>query len=350
MRFTKNCEISNRASLPWWCLLLGAAGALLGSASPAPASGHQAKPDAGFEAIDEHALKAPAEAEASLDKLAKYLAEPCKTDREKARVVYRWVTDRIEYDIKGLMTGKPPSFKADAVLKNRKAICEGYATLYADLATRVGVKSDKVSGLAKFQYDPPGADLKHTWNVVLIDKQWKLVDPTFGAGIVSGDKFKKRFRELFFLTPPETLALTHFPYVAKWQLVKKPLTVQQFMKQPSVSIELLELGVSPDAVLTQGKAENFREFALAYTNPNSNIKMLEGPLARYLQAGKEYSFVIQSAEYSDFMLFSTTAKHRFTKDGDVFRLSVQLQKGKWYLGGTRAKGADSPILLEYTVE
>ncbi|MCS7045368.1 MAG: transglutaminase-like domain-containing protein, partial [Gemmataceae bacterium] len=52
-----------------------------------------------YKAIDQHALKAPPEAEASLDSLAEYLAKPCKTDRDKARAIYRWITDRIAYDV-----------------------------------------------------------------------------------------------------------------------------------------------------------------------------------------------------------------------------------------------------------
>ena len=41
-----------------------------------------------------------------LNHLADYLARPCKTDRDKARAAYRWITDRIAYDAEAFFTGK----------------------------------------------------------------------------------------------------------------------------------------------------------------------------------------------------------------------------------------------------
>src|SRR5262245_52808126 len=83
-----------------------------------------------YEAIDAHALKATAQDEASLPKLAAYLARPCKTDRDKARAIYRWVTDRIAYDIEALLAGKVPDQSALAVLKTRKGVYLGYCNLF----------------------------------------------------------------------------------------------------------------------------------------------------------------------------------------------------------------------------
>src|SRR5262245_18744248 len=80
----------------------------------------------GYEELDRHALQAPAEAEASLAKLARYLAGPCKTDRDKARVVFRWIADRIAYDTEAVAAGRPGTRDAAGVLKSRKAACEGY--------------------------------------------------------------------------------------------------------------------------------------------------------------------------------------------------------------------------------
>src|SRR5262249_29933569 len=61
-------------------------------AAPTPALANTLSPDAD---IDKHALAATADDEASLDQLAQYLARPCKSDRDKARAIYRWITDRI---------------------------------------------------------------------------------------------------------------------------------------------------------------------------------------------------------------------------------------------------------------
>ena len=64
------------------------------------------EPLATYAALDEHALKAPPEAEKSVEALARYLVEPAKNDREKARVIFRWITDRIRYDTESFFKGK----------------------------------------------------------------------------------------------------------------------------------------------------------------------------------------------------------------------------------------------------
>lgn len=54
--------------------------------------------------LDRHALLAPREVEESLPRLVQYLVQPARTERDKARVLFRWVTDRIRYDIDALVT------------------------------------------------------------------------------------------------------------------------------------------------------------------------------------------------------------------------------------------------------
>src|SRR5262249_37909649 len=144
--------------------------------------------------IDDHALQAPPEAEKLLSALAKYLAKPCKSEQEKARAIYRWITDRIAYDAEGFLSGKHPSSRPDVVLKDRKAVCEGYASLYVDLATRMGLTVEKVSGYAKTAARTPGATFakeRHAWNAVQIQGRWGLIDATWGAGFLNGAKFEK---------------------------------------------------------------------------------------------------------------------------------------------------------------
>src|SRR5262249_9978941 len=80
--------------------------------------------------IDKHALAATTADEATLVKLAKYLVGPCKSDRDKAHAIYRWITDRIAYNAEGLSSGNLGDNTPASVLKNRKAVCEGYAALY----------------------------------------------------------------------------------------------------------------------------------------------------------------------------------------------------------------------------
>ena len=49
------------------------------------------------DAFDRHALQAPAEEEKTVAGLARYLVKPARNDRDKARLIFRWVTSRIDY-------------------------------------------------------------------------------------------------------------------------------------------------------------------------------------------------------------------------------------------------------------
>src|SRR6185437_1237101 len=102
-----------------------------------------------FEAIDRHALKAGPADEETVAKLAKYLVAPCKTQEEKARAVYRWITDRIAYDAEAFLSGKPGDNRTESVLKNHKCVCEGYANVFSALATAAGLRSIKIHGYCK---------------------------------------------------------------------------------------------------------------------------------------------------------------------------------------------------------
>src|SRR5579872_2450201 len=148
--------------------------------------------------IDQHALKAPATEEESVESLAKYLVQPARSDGEKVRAIYRWVTDRIRYDVDSFLSGKTGDNSTRAALDNRRVVCEGYSNLVRDLCKAAGIKVVKVTGRAKgVGYVPGarGAQFNHAWNAVKIDDQWCLLDATWGAGDVNGKMFVKRFRE-----------------------------------------------------------------------------------------------------------------------------------------------------------
>ena len=58
--------------------------------------------------------------------------------------------------------------------------------------------------------DPP----PHAWNAVYLRGGWRLVDCTWGAGQVNPETqvYEKVANEHFFLTDPDELIYTHFPY------------------------------------------------------------------------------------------------------------------------------------------
>ena len=102
-----------------------------------------------YEEIDRHALNAPASAEATVESLAAYLIEPAKNDREKARAIFRWITENIDYNVEVFFKGGTGATNSEDVLKSRKSVCYGYSDLFLSLAREAGLQAVRISGYGK---------------------------------------------------------------------------------------------------------------------------------------------------------------------------------------------------------
>jgi transglutaminase-like putative cysteine protease len=87
-----------------------------------------------YEEIDMHALNTPEDKKKSIESLASYLTEPARNDREKARAIYRWVAENIDYDVQGLLHGSYGDTSPGGVLRSGKSVCSGYSGLFESLA------------------------------------------------------------------------------------------------------------------------------------------------------------------------------------------------------------------------
>ncbi|MBI3004317.1 MAG: hypothetical protein HYY49_02750 [Ignavibacteriales bacterium] len=186
-----------------------------------------------FSAIDNHALRAPAHAEKSYDALGKYLAEPAKNDKEKIRAIFRWITHNIAYDTKAYFSGDFSASSAGNALKDRKAVCDGYAGLFEQIAKSAQMEVVKITGFAKGYGFTTGGRVSgrpnHAWNAVKLEGKWHLLDCTWGAGYVDEQKrYLRMLQEHYFLTPPEEFIYDHLPADEKWQLLERPVTLAQY--------------------------------------------------------------------------------------------------------------------------
>ncbi len=189
--------------------------------------------------VDRYALAAPASATHSIDALSRYLTAPFTRDDEKARAIFRWITDNISYDVEGYFS-KRFSVRTGDVLQSRSSVCAGYSSLFEALGSKAGLAVVTVNGYGKgFSYNPGDQltdESKHAWNAVKIDGEWRLIDCTWGAGKVDVERrYRKEFEPYYFFAKPEEFIFRHFPSDAKWQLLPMPLTLQQFLDLPLVT-------------------------------------------------------------------------------------------------------------------
>lgn len=124
------------------------------------------------------------------------------TDMEKLLAIHDWVCANIYYDMdnfSGAVVPMPDDltdsslfhYAARGVLKNRRAVCMGYAELTEDLLQAQGIPCITVDGYALGIGSPgewtesllakPEA-YNHAWNEVWVDGRWLIVDTTWDAG------------------------------------------------------------------------------------------------------------------------------------------------------------------------
>ena len=190
-------------------------------------------PARSFAAADALADRAPPAVERSVPALAAYLARAGSDEITKARALYRWIAGHIDYDVRGFRAGSPGDVSPEGVLRSRSSVCEGYARLAEALGTAMGLQVQVVPGWSKGygytsgqRFDGP---TNHAWNAVRIDGQWRLMDPTWGAGYLDeGTQFVRRFQEHYFLTAPEAFIFDHLPQDPRWQLLDRPVSAGEY--------------------------------------------------------------------------------------------------------------------------
>ncbi len=201
-----------------------------------------------YEEIDRHALNVPASAEGNVPSLAAYLIKPAKNDREKARAIFRWITENIDYNVDVFFNKGTGATNSEDVLKSRRSICYGYSDLFLSLAGEMGLQAVRISGYGKGYGYQPGRNFtgpaNHAWNAVKINGSWYLMDSTWGAGYVSGEgKYVRRFDDHYFMTPPSQFIYSHFPEDAQWQLLDKPVSKQEYENLVYLQPDFFNLGL-----------------------------------------------------------------------------------------------------------
>lgn len=216
--------------------------------SPSCALGKENFQNYDFSSIDRHALSIKRSQERELKKLTTFLIRPAKNDAEKARAIFRWITDNIRYDTKSYFKGDTGVYKSADLLKLKTSVCEGYSNMFLDMATLAGLKAVKISGFSKGYGFKDGGVVtapNHAWNGVMINGNWYLIDATWGSGYINDNKkFVKRFEDFFFLTAPSKLIYTHFPVEKKWQLLKKTINEQTFARTVNLAPEFFKTGLT----------------------------------------------------------------------------------------------------------
>lgn len=219
--------------------------------------------DFDYRLADSVALHFPKKKYKTVSAVAEILTENIKTDHEKFRAIFRWITDNIEYN-----KGAGNLSDGDKVIRKNKAVCQGFSVLLQEMCTVVGIPCEVITGYTKTDVTDINRKTKktdHAWNCVKLYGKWYLVDVTWATSKynVVTRRFQKEFDEYYYIAPPAKFILDHYPaaptkrqaaqileegnYKGKltyyFQFLDKPVKRKEFASWPVYYTDYFHLGL-----------------------------------------------------------------------------------------------------------
>lgn len=127
---------------------------------------------------------------ANMKSVAEQVTDGIFTDYERALAIHDWVCSYVYYDLDALSSDDTAPYSATEVINRRRAVCLGYATLYATLCRAIDIPCNVVSGYALGVADGDREwndtniatnEQNHAWNEVYVDGRWVIVDTTWDS-------------------------------------------------------------------------------------------------------------------------------------------------------------------------
>ena len=185
--------------------------------------------------------------------LAQLLTASNTTELQKVTAIFRWITNNISYRTASNAIYRRSSYSkrqpleededtaalkplnervAEGVLRDRIAVCNGYARLFTTLCDYAGIRSEIIIGYAKANFNKASFGPNHYWNAVMIDSAWYLLDATWASGYIFRNDFVHEYDARYFLTSPKTFILDHYPDDLRWTLLDESPLPGEFHSSP----------------------------------------------------------------------------------------------------------------------
>nr|CAI5848459.1 unnamed protein product [Callosobruchus analis] len=203
-----------------------------------------------FAHIDQIAISVAQEDQKSFTDLVRQLVGRCGSDIEKARTIFRWIT------VKNLNTMSfDDNLRGDTpmgLLRGIKNGTESYHVLFKRLCSYAGLHCVVIKGYSKSAGYQPGVRFednrfRNSWNAVYVAGAWRFVQCNWGArhlvnakdapragNKAKSDSLRYEYDDHYFLTDPKEFIYEFFPLQSDWQLLKNPITLQEFEELPFV--------------------------------------------------------------------------------------------------------------------
>lgn len=191
-----------------------------------------------LQAVDRHAVQVAQEDQKNVRQLVWQLiyAREISNELEKARAIFTWCCSKdfsqVQFDGED-KDGSPEKRFAD--LRAGKTTV---AIIFDLLCSYSGLHSSVIRGFAKGSDYTPGMKFdgdtgRHSWDAVYVNGEWHLLDCYWAARRLAKKEvdeslFHQEIDEYYFMPDPRQLIFTHFPDDSKWQLLRKPMKLEDF--------------------------------------------------------------------------------------------------------------------------
>lgn len=153
--------------------------------------------------------------------IAEQITNGKESDYDKLLAIHDWVCSYIYYDVDSLSRDDIVPYSATEVVKRRRAVCLGYASLVAALCRSIDIPCNVVSGYAlgvnetEMQWTEANitsSEQNHAWNEAYVDGRWVILDTTWDCKnkYVDGELAKgEEIDHLYFDANPDFFSSNH---------------------------------------------------------------------------------------------------------------------------------------------
>ncbi len=152
----------------------------------------------------------------TIAEFASFVNANFKTQHEKFRAVFIWVSTNISYE-------DSASLDPETIFTSGETMPTGAAYLIKLLCNQCGITCRVVKGIAKSGFNKELASI--TWNIVTLEEMEYPTDV----------EYAKNNHEEYFLPLPGILILDHYPENFSDQLLSSPIEKQTFLNAPCFS-------------------------------------------------------------------------------------------------------------------
>ena len=181
------------------------------------------------------------EAQPNIESIYNYISQKSLDPKLQAELFFYWLNQNLSYDVEGFQDGSYLT-NINNPLKTKKGLCGDYANLFKKLCDKANISCFVVNGYAKsFDYlTGTNLEINHTWNIILIDEEYTVIDATWGSGyLYTLDNKLTYCKEIdmdYFMVTPQQLLKTHLSGNPLWQLSNTIIDYDKFINSDYSSI------------------------------------------------------------------------------------------------------------------